>query len=146
MHRFNQVLLITTISMSFLVGCNNAEQSTTQTSPTATSTPASAISKKTATTTVKDNNFKSLLAIVSNTQTAVKAGDFTKAKQEFDKFEDSWSKVEDGVKKKSSKTYNAIEDEADKIKGDLKASAPNKDKVLAALESLNTNINSVAKP
>ncbi|KOP22632.1 hypothetical protein AMR41_29615 [Hapalosiphon sp. MRB220] len=146
MKRFNQVLLITAISMLTLVGCKNGEQSATQTSPSATATPASATSKKTATTTVKDENFKGLLAVVSNTETAVKAGDFTKAKQEFGKFEDYWSKVEDGVKKKSSKTYNKIEDEADKIQGDLKASTPNKDKVLAALQSLNTDINSVAKP
>ncbi len=146
MKRFHQVLLITAISMLTLVGCKNGEQSATQTSPSATATPASATSNKTATTTVKDENFKGLLAVISNTETAVKAGDFTKAKQEFGKFEDYWSKVEDGVKKKSSKTYNKIEDEADKIQGDLKASTPNKDKVLAALQSLNTDINSVAKP
>ena len=139
MFRPTQVLIITAFSL-MMVGCNNAEQSATQTLPTAS--PAS----ETATAPTAKNGFQNLLAVVSNTKVAVEKGDFTNAKQEFNKFEDSWKKVEDGVKVKSPDSYKAIEEKLDEVTGELKGSKPNKQKVVAGLESLNKNITSVAKP
>ncbi|MBD2409413.1 DUF4363 domain-containing protein [Nostoc calcicola FACHB-389] len=162
MNRFNPVLIVAVISLMALVGCNNSEESATQTSPPASSTsetaatPAAttnptaatpaATTNPTAGTPAATTEFAGLQGVVSNTKTAVDAGNFAKAKEEFDKFEDFWSKVEDGVKAKSAKTYKEIEDKEDEIKAGLKASAPNKQKLLTALESLNKDVTSVAKP
>ncbi|MHC5777749.1 DUF4363 domain-containing protein [Nostoc sp.] len=164
MNRFNSVLIVYLISLMALVGCNKGEEPTAQTSPagssvsqtTASSTPAtSAQTPASPTPTTKADTavsptatteFQGLEGVVTNTKTAVEAGNFAKAKGEFDKFEDFWSKVEDGVKVKSPNAYKEIEDKSDEVKAGLKASAPNKQKMLTALESLNKNVTSVAKP
>jgi hypothetical protein len=139
MFRPSGVFIITSLTL-VMVGCNNAEQSATQTSLT-----ASPASETAATPTTKDG-FQNLLTVVSNTKVAVQKSDFTNAKQEFNKFEDSWKKVEDGVKVKSPDGYKAIEENLDEVTAELKGSKPNKQKVVAGLESLNKNITSVAKP
>ncbi|MEH1826369.1 MAG: DUF4363 domain-containing protein [Nostoc sp.] len=153
MNRFNPLLIVALISMMALVGCNNGEQSsTTQTPPAGTSASQTAASPTptstpTATTpAAATSQFQGLQGVVTNTKAAVSGGNFSKAKGEFEKFEDFWSKVEDGVKVKSPTTYKEIEDKADEIKAGLKASAPNKQQVLTALEVLNKDITSVAKP
>ncbi|MEH1787227.1 DUF4363 domain-containing protein [Nostoc sp.] len=152
MNRFNPLLIVALISMMALVGCNNGEQSsTTQTPPAGTSASETATSPTptsttTATTPVATTDFQGLQGVVTNTKAAVEAGNFSKAKGEFEKFEGFWSKVEDGVKAKSPTTYKEIEDKADETKAGLKVSAPNKQKVLTALEVLNKDITSVAKP
>ena len=164
MNRFNPALIVALISLMTLVGCNKGEQPTAQTSPAGSSisdtaaspaattsgqtsaSPAATTSGQTAVSPTANSEFKGLEAVVTNTKTAVVAGNFTKAKGEFDKFEDFWSKVEDGVKAKSPTTYKEIEDKSDEIKAGLKASAPNKPKLLTALASLNKNVTSVAKP
>lgn len=85
------------------------------------------------------SGFEALVSVVSNTKTAVETGNFDKAQQEFDKFENAWVKVEDGVKAKSSKNYNAIEDAATQVKNSLEA------KALEELQTLNTNIATVSE-
>jgi hypothetical protein len=139
MFRPTQVLIVASLTL-MMVGCNNAEQSATQTSPTASQ------ASETASAPTGKDGFQNLLAVVSNTKVAVQKSDFTNAKQEFSKFEDSWKKVEDGVKVKSPDGYKAIEEKLDEVTGELKGSKPNKDKVVAGLDSLNKNITSVAKP
>src|SRR5579883_1438139 len=139
MFRQNQVFIITAISLLVLVGCSNSEKSSTPQSSSAASPAAET------TASPGKGNFKGLLSVVTNTKTAVAAGNFTKAKAEFGKFEVFWSQVEDGVKAKSSNSYKAIEDKADEIKSGLNTSSPNKQKLLAALDSLNKNITSVSK-
>ncbi len=152
MNRFNPVLIVAVISLMSLVGCNNSEQATTQTSPAGSSisetptTPTATTNADTAATPTATTEFQGLQGVVTNTKAAVETGNFTKAKGEFEKFEDFWSKVEDGVKVKSPNAYKEIEDKSDEIKAGLKASAPNKQKMLTALESLNKNVTSVAKP
>lgn len=94
-----------------LVGCNNAQQPTSQ-NPTTTETTG---------TTSAQGGFDALANVISNTKAAVETGDFNQATQEFDKFENAWVKVEDGVKTKSSKTYGVIEDAATQVKSALKA-------------------------
>ncbi|WP_445627322.1 DUF4363 domain-containing protein [Nostoc sp. DSM 114167] len=164
MNRFNPVLIVAAISMMTLVGCNKAEEPTAQTppagssisdttatpaattTPNAVATPAATTTPNAAATPAATSEFQGLQGVVTNTKAAVQAGDFTKAKGEFDKFEDFWSKVEDGVKAKSPTTYKEIEDKADEIKAGLKASAPNKPKLSTALGVLNKDVTSVAKP
>lgn len=132
----HQVLIVAAISVLVLAGCTNAQQSTTQTSPVASPAATGQASKA---------GVDSLLSVVSNTKTAVEAGDFAKAKTNFDKFEDNWEQVEDGIKAKSADSYKAIEDSLDRVTGQLKGSQPNKEIVLKELQSLENNINSVAK-
>ncbi|MBN3948536.1 MAG: DUF4363 family protein [Nostoc sp. NMS7] len=140
MKRLIYIIPVTAIGLLTLVGCNSAQESATQT-PAATETTAATTVSKTPGAT--QGGFGTLVSVVSNTKTAVSAGKFDKAQQEFDKFENSWSKVEDGVKTKSSKTYNAIEDAATQVKGALKAK--DKAKALKGLQTLDTNIATVSK-
>ncbi len=130
--------IVTAISFLTLAGCSNGEKSAVETSPDVS--PAS----QTATTSTEQTD-QGLLNVVNNTKSAVEAGDFAKAKTEFDKFEDSWKPVEDGIKAKSPENYKAIEESMDKIEGQLKASKPSKEKVLPELQSLEKTITSVEK-
>ncbi|MHC5724530.1 MAG: DUF4363 family protein [Nostoc sp.] len=145
MKRLIYIIPVTAIGLLTLVGCNSAQESATQ----APATQAPAATETTAATTVSktpgatQGGFGTLVSVVSNTKTAVSAGNFAKAQQEFDQFENSWSKVEDGVKTKSSKTYNTIEDAATQVKGALKAK--DKAKALKGLQTLDTNIATVSK-
>ena len=140
MKRLIYIIPVTAIGLLTLVGCNNDQKSTTQAPTTTETTAGTAVSK---TTVATQGGFNALVSVVSNTKTAVQGGNFDKAQQEFNKFEDSWSKVEDGVKTKSSKTYNVIEDTVTQVKGALKAK--DKAKALKGLQTLNTNIASVSK-
>jgi soluble cytochrome b562 len=149
---FNQLWVVGVISLFVLAGCNSTEQSATQTSPDASSATSETVTppKASGTANTKQENaqggFKDLHNVVSKTKTAVEAGDFAKAKAEFSKFEDSWSKVEDGVKAKSRDRYNAIEENMDAVTKPLKESKPSKQKILGALQSLDQAITSVTKP
>ncbi|BAY64684.1 hypothetical protein NIES22_47840 [Calothrix brevissima NIES-22] len=151
MRHFNRLIIVVGISLMALVGCNKAEKSATQTSPSENSSPEAVAKTNTKTDSEKANTsttkteFDGLLGVITNTKVAVEARNFAKAKEEFGKFEDFWSKVEDGVKSKSPSAYKEIEDKSDELKAALKTAAPNKEKVLAALQSLNKNISSVAK-
>ena len=134
--QFRRVLIVGAISILALTGCNNAE--TTQSSPgeSNTSNPVATTSSVV---------YPGLLAVVSSTKASVEAGDYTKAKTEFAKFEDNWKPVEDGIKAKSGDSYRAIEDSLDTVSAELNGSKPDKDKVLTALQSMETNINSASK-
>ncbi|MEB3358531.1 MAG: hypothetical protein VKK04_17525 [Synechococcales bacterium] len=119
------------ISLIAFAGCNRSpEVNISQASPAATaSTPA-------ATT----DGFDGLKAVITNTRSAVEAGDFAAASSEFEQFETYWKQVEDGIKDEMPDTYEAIETNMDEISGGLKASQPNQEEVLAALQSLETNV------
>ena len=153
MNSFKYTISILAVSLLVLTGCQKTEQPTAQTTPTANppatevTTPPSPETKNETEKAVPANEagkgFGDLTAVVSKTRQAVDANDFAKAREEFDKFEDAWSKVEDGVKAKSKDTYNTIEDNADKLQDALKAS--NKGKSIEALQGLNNSIVSAAK-
>ncbi|MEI3649448.1 DUF4363 domain-containing protein [Anabaena sp. AL09] len=140
MKSFKPMLIIASISLLTLVGCNKPEQAATETTPATTSNSTEKVpgQKSTAGNT-------GLLAVVSKTKTAVKAGNFVQAKKEFDKFEDAWKEVEDGIKAKSRNNYEAVEKSMDEISGELKAAKPQKDKLLASLQSLEKTINAISK-
>lgn len=153
MNSFKFTISILAVSLLVLTGCQKAEQPTAQ----PTTTPSVSATKVTTSPPIETKNetdkavpsdetgkgFGDLTTVVSKTRQAVDANDFAKARAEFDKFEDAWSKVEDGVKAKSSDTYNAIEDNVDKLQDALKAS--NKEKSISALQTLNDSIVSAAK-
>ncbi|HYX14401.1 MAG TPA: DUF4363 domain-containing protein [Nostoc sp.] len=140
MKRLIYIISVTAITLVTLVGCNSDQKSTTQAPATTETTAGTAVSK---TTVATQGGFKTLVSVLSNTKTMVQGGNFDKAQQEFNKFENSWFKVEDGVKTKSSKTYNLIEDAATQVKGALKAK--DKAKAVKGLQTLDTNIASVSK-
>ena len=134
-NRLSYAIAITAIGLFALTGCNGTTQPTTQTSPTVT-----AVSGSSNTT---QDGFNALVGVVSNTKTAVDAGKFDQAQQEFDKFEDSWAKVEDGVKAKYPNNYAAIEDTTTQVKSAIKAK--DKTKAIEALQTLDKNIATVSK-
>jgi hypothetical protein len=140
--RFHQLLVVTNISLILLAGCGNPEQSSTQTSPTAN--PASTVSKGTGSQ-ANGKGAGSLLGVITKTKAAVNKGDFATAKKEFNGFETVWGKVEDGIKAKSKSNYDSIEKNLDEVTNLLKDSKPNKDKVNAALQSLEKDINAASK-
>ncbi|MBN3942934.1 MAG: DUF4363 domain-containing protein [Nostoc sp.] len=141
MKRFQLMSSVVGISLLALVGCNSPEQPTTQTTPAVT--PNASAASAPATTSTTGNS--SLLTIVSKTKAAVTSGNFVEAKKEFDKFEDAWKEVEDGIKVKSPKNYETIETNMDQVTGELKASKPQKDKLLTTLQSLEKTITAVSK-
>lgn len=140
MKSFKPMLIIAGISLLTLVGCNKPEQAATETTPAATSNSTEKVPGQKSTV-----SNAGLLAVVSKTKTAVKAGNFVQAKKEFDKFEDAWKEVEDGIKAKSRNNYDAVEKSMDEISGELKAAKPQKDKLLASLQSLEKTINAISK-
>ncbi|MEH2369962.1 DUF4363 domain-containing protein [Nostoc sp.] len=141
MKSFQLMSSVAGISLIALLGCNNSEQPTTQTTPAVT--PNASAASAPATTSTTSNS--SLLTIVSKTKAAVTSGNFVQAKKEFDKFEDAWKEVEDGIKVKSRNNYETIETNMDRVTGELKASKPQKEKLLTTLQSLEKTITAVSK-
>ncbi|MEG3918223.1 hypothetical protein [Microcoleus sp. POL10_C6] len=142
MARFNQILVLSAISLIALAGCDSAkEASTPQTSPAPVPAATAVKTEKAA----SQGNYAELSGVVSSTKAAVQAGNFTKAKTEFDKFENAWKKVEDGIKAKAPKSYDAVEDTTEKVMTALKKSQPSKDQVLTQLQSLEKTITSIPK-
>ena len=123
--RLSHAFTIGLIGISALAGCSNANQGTTRTSLTASNSSSSGIPNQ--------EGYKTLLGVVSRTEAAVEARDFTKAKAEFNNFEKNWKQVEDGVKVKSPDTYKAIEDSLNQVNEEFRGSQPDKQNVLTAL-------------
>jgi septal ring factor EnvC (AmiA/AmiB activator) len=140
MKSFKPMLIIASISLLTLVGCNKPEQAATETTPPATSNSTEKVPGQKSTV-----SNAGLLAVVSKTKAAVKAGNFVQAKKEFDKFEDAWKEVEDGIKAKSRDNYEVVEKSMDEISDELKAAKPQKDKLSASLQSLEKTINAIPK-
>jgi hypothetical protein len=136
MSRF-QLFLVGSFALLGLSSCGEPQASVPETSSTA--------AVKTGAIVNPAAGFVTLQSVTEKTTTAVNAGKFDQAKTEFEKFEDSWKTVEDGVKAKSSKTYAAVEDGLDTMNGELKNKQPDKVKMLAALKSLNQGIATASK-
>lgn len=164
--QWKHAVIVGAVSLLALVGCSKKEatvsdtgSSSTASSPAATSSPATTTTtseaspspdssmgktaSNSATGQTASKGFDGLLEVVSNTKADVQAGDFTKAQNDFNNFETYWSQVEDGVKTKSSESYDAVESSMDKISGELSSNQPNKDKALTELQNLEKTINSV---
>ncbi|GET40064.1 DUF4363 family protein [Microseira wollei] len=139
-NRLSYAIAITTIGLLALTGCSSNTQPTSQASPAVETTAPTAATTASNTT---QEGFTALVGVVSNTKTAVEAGNFDQAQKAFDKFEDAWNKVEDGVKAKSAKSYEAIEDAESQVESAIKAK--DKAKALAGLQALDKNIATVSK-
>ena len=142
MARFNQILVLSAISLLALAGCDSAKEASTPQTSSAPVPAATAVKTEKA---ASQGNYAELSGVVSSTKAAVQTGNFATAKTEFDKFEDAWKKVEDGIKAKSRKDYEAVEETTEKVMAELKKSQPSKDQVLAQLQSLEKTINSIPK-
>ncbi len=81
---------------------------------------------------------------VSQTLSAVKSGDFSKAQQEFSSVQQGWTDVQ-GKLKASPDTLNNIKSNVENIATDLKASPPDKDKLLGNLQTLSGSLGTLAK-
>jgi len=136
MSRF-QLLLVGSLALLGLSSCGDPQASAPETSSTA--------AVKTEAAANPAAGFTALQNVTEKTTAAVKAEKFDQAKADFEKFEDSWKTVEDGVKVKSSKTYDAIEAGLDSVNGELKNKQPDKAKMLAALQSLSQSIVTASK-
>jgi hypothetical protein len=77
-----------------------------------------------------------LKSVVTDTKTAIAAGDFAKASASIGKFEAAWKPVEDGIKAKSPKVYAAIEGAVPKVVAAVKSK--DKTAAMAALTGLET--------
>jgi hypothetical protein len=84
-----------------------------------------------------------LMTVVTNTKTAVEAGDFAKAKEEFAKFSETWTKVGEGIKTASPDAYAAIETGVGNVTTALGDANPDKTKVMDALTSLTDSLGTV---
>ncbi len=143
MARFNQILVLSAVTLVVLAGCGDKEASTPPTPPSqvpAATTTVSASEKP-----ASPASYPELMSVVTNTKAAVNTGDFVKAKTEFDKFETSWKKVEDGIKAKDPKSYDTVEETTEKVTKELKTTKPSKDLVMAQLQSLEKTIASIPK-
>jgi glycerophosphoryl diester phosphodiesterase len=142
MARFNQILVLSAISLIALAGCDSAkEPSTPQTSCAPLPAGTDVKTEKAA----SQVNYAELSGMVSSTKAAVQTGNFATTKSEFDQFEDAWEKVEDGIKAKSPQEYEAVEEMTEKVMAELNKSQPSTDQVLAQLQSLEKTIKSIPK-
>ncbi|HEY9630177.1 MAG TPA: hypothetical protein V6C84_23025 [Coleofasciculaceae cyanobacterium] len=143
MIRFNQAIAIgATLGILTLAGCSTPQQSAT-TEPASPSTMTSEASPDAMSNMTATQEYADLTTVVTSTTAAVDAGDFTKAQAEIAKFEEPWSKVEKSVKAKSGDTYNAIEDNVEKVQTALNDS--NKEQALVALKALGESVSLAAK-
>ena len=83
-------------------------------------------------------SFVAMQTVVTRTQVAIAKNDFNMAKMEFSKFEDSWKKVEGGVKSKGPKVYDAIEANITDIEKGI--ASKNKNQTMMVLQALVSSI------
>jgi hypothetical protein len=146
MRHFHKLLILIPLSLITLVGCGEAAKEGSKEATKKVETLASPASDvKTAVKKVAGEGVGGLIDTVTKTQAAIKAGDFKTAKTEFQAFEGTWKKIEDGIKAKSGKSYDAIEKSVGEVNGVLNASKPDKETALKALESLTKEITALPK-
>ena len=139
MIRFNSILAIGVLSfLSLVTGCSQPQA----TRPTESSSPA--VSSSASNSSAASSGFGALKTVIAKTNTAANAGDFKSAKVEFEKFEENWAKVENGVKAKSPKVYDQVEEGMDKVSKSLKAAQPQKETVTSALKTLEQTVTSAS--
>lgn len=139
--RIQSILLLGTLSLFSLVGCQTPSTTTSETAPSSVSVPTSPVAESASPVASAESGYPELLNVVEMTQAAVEENNFTKAQQEFDQFEAVWSPVEDGIKEKSSESYDAIEEDMDKVTAALRAS--NSEEAIAALQAMRDHIQSI---
>jgi hypothetical protein len=136
MVRFNTSLVLILLGSLMFTACSTPQvsDSNSQSNPVASETTNAATASD------PKSDLNSLQKVVLDTTNAVDAKNFDQAKEEFEHFEEYWSKIEDGVKDKSADTYKQVEDAADTVSVGLKVSSPDQAKLLDALRSLSTTL------
>lgn len=81
---------------------------------------------------------------VAQTITAVKAGDFTKAQQEFGKIQETWKGLEAGLKGVSAEGTQKVQNQLQTVATGLEATSPDAAKLTTDLQGLTTSIGSLA--
>ncbi|WP_158234459.1 DUF4363 domain-containing protein [Limnothrix sp. PR1529] len=128
--------LVAALSIVTSAGCSSQTAANPAASP-AESAAASPVepAASPAASPAAGGDLSALTAVVTKTRAAVEAGDAAKAKTEFEQFEAAWKPVEDGIKEKNPKAYEAIEEAMDGVSGQLGGNL-DKAKALTALSSL----------
>lgn len=75
-------------------------------------------------------------SIVQRALTAARVGDFTTAKQEYTRYENTWFNIEDGIRAKSHEAYRAIEKDMTDVSRALAANPVNREQMVNALVAL----------
>ena len=79
--------------------------------------------------------------VVTTTLTITKTGNLAQAKKEWANASDTWGEVEDKIKAQSKDTYKTLEDKLSDVQTTLAIPPnPDKDKSIAALQSLSTTV------
>jgi hypothetical protein len=158
MNRFNAALAIAVLSLSTLTACGeeakNVAEGTKDTATQSAGNAAGGASKTAASgkdaMTGKMDKVKSMagnvmamkdgapamIAGVTAATTAVKAGDFAKAKDEVAKLQGVWGKMRESTEQKSPESYKAINEGLGKAQTELSEPKPETNKVLASLNSI----------
>jgi hypothetical protein len=135
MNILKATLGLATVSLLMLSACSGVEQAT------------QTIEKNKDTITALAGSQAGLLSMkdgVSETITAVKAGDFTKAQAEFGKIQETWKGLEAGLKGVSAEKTAAVSGTVETVATELKAATPDKAKLTADLEGMTKSLGSFA--
>ena len=90
------------------------------------------------------DQLKALTANLDDAVARLKANDLAGAKASFQKFNDDWARIEDGVKAKNKDGYAKIEDGITDVKAVLTVPAsPDAKKAIDALEKLDSTVDDV---
>jgi high-affinity Fe2+/Pb2+ permease len=144
MIRLNQMLAVGAIGILSLTGCTATEEANKSAADSVVANTQGTVDAAKDKVTSAVSGFTGLNDVVTNTKAAVEAEDFAKAGTELGKFEGFWATIEDGVKAKSSATYDAVETNVSSAEDAIKAS--DKDKALSALAALGTAVTEATKP
>jgi hypothetical protein len=134
-------LLCASLLVINIAGCGNkaADIATPEVSTSSTAKESTSPSSGDKVSTEKPSGFAAMQAVIKSTGKAIETAKLDAAKTEFDKFEDSWKTVEDGVKSKSPDAYKAIENGVQSIQSGI-ARKQGKDALLANLQKLSQAI------
>jgi hypothetical protein len=126
---------LATVSLLMLSACGGVEQAT------------QTIEKNKDSITALAGSQAGLLSMkdgVTETLTAVKAGDFTKAQAEFGKIQETWQGLEAGLKGISAEKTAAVKGQLDTVATELKAPTPDKAKLTTSLAGMTKSLGGFA--
>lgn len=158
----SSLLTVLCLSAALITSCGKKTETTTDSTTTTTTTPAATTAPATTTTTttpatVPPAGAGAPLSAAEKTQltpvktalvmanSAVKTGDMTKAKAQFDKFNAAWPTVEPIIKAKAGASYPMISSGLEMVKTAMSGATPDKAKagegLTNAIKGMDTVIN-----
>jgi iron uptake system EfeUOB component EfeO/EfeM len=149
----SSLLTVLCLSAALITSCGKKTETTTESTTSTTTTPAATTpAATTPSATTPAAGAGAPLSAAEKTQltpvktalvmanTAVKTGDMTKAKAQFDKFSSAWTTVEPMVKAKAGANYPMISSGIEMVKTAMSGATPDKAK---AGEGLTTAIKAI---